>query len=473
SRGSRDSLRARPPKKHLRVTGLTAAALAFTVPSTWVPAEATVAGRCESSEPDAAYASRFWPDRLSCIAALASASSRVEVDGMAAHVFTNFSYVNDLTHAIEAPTLTLPLPAGAVLTGFNIEVHGRSSVRGQVVLRSHAASPPQCPKPPSSGSPGLYEAVTTPAPSSAGFAVPLGRLEAGDRVSLQLGYVQELRAKSRPGFSAALQLQLALPAGAKRRPSGVATQTAAEAAAAVPMLTAEVVVSNEQAASEVSSPTLGVSLEVSCTEAASAALQTSAKLRSQTLQDVTLEIARASTSSSAEFDPELIVQRHAETGMLAAALWLPPAGPTVDTSGESYEVVLVLDRSLSMKGVRLGRVRQAARTILRSIPTGARINLVGFSADALEGSVSAPAALFPTSSRALDEEVFREVEKHLLSDSSDSVQRPSRGPGRGANGPGTLAQELLRAALDGLQRPEGAQLRVFLITDRHPSDAND
>eukprot|EP00931_Biecheleriopsis_adriatica_P101821 TRINITY_DN76898_c0_g1_i1.p1 TRINITY_DN76898_c0_g1~~TRINITY_DN76898_c0_g1_i1.p1 ORF type:complete len:1671 (-),score=352.27 TRINITY_DN76898_c0_g1_i1:23-4909(-) len=517
-------------------------------------AAATVTGRCEASSSDSPYAARHWPETAnSCQAALAASSSRVRVEGMFAHVATNFSYRNDLKKSLEAPVLVLPLPSGAVLQGFNIR-SGAESLLGHVKLKSEESLPPSCP---SGMSYGAYEAAKQA--DNAAYRVPLPRrLDAGEEVSLQLEYVVALQAKRQPGLPGNLELSLPLPAGSRR----LSKAQVVEKDASQPLsLEVAVAPSRNAQAARISLSNADVPLEVTCireegeafaefrgicayadgdnlNEGESSAgntdrrsceakclqqgsctayqfnsdsdssagcylhtsldvatgagiagarcfikrqdgctMKASAKLSA--LQDLTMEIVRqdppadkqpAVALTSAALPLELTLQRHPETGLLAAALWMPPPTAAATEGGVSQssaprEIVLLLDSSTSMKGARLTRVREAARALLRSLPFGAKFNLVGFSQDSGRGE-----ALFEGASKELDREAFDKAEEHLT-EPAKVISSWSQGARPGSSAPG--AQPALALVLEDLTRAEGTQLRILLVTDRHPADSNE
>ncbi|CAJ1351680.1 unnamed protein product [Effrenium voratum] len=337
-----------------------------------------------------------------CQATLRSVSFLVEWEGVAASVQANFSYKNELKHPLESPILTLPLPKAATLQGFEVQdLHGE--------VRSGQAAP--CPTEASS----FYELAQV------SHKVQLKRLAEGEELLLQLKFLLVLQAKQKSGRHA-FELALTLPAAAK---NGKA------AAQAVSLR----LVGSPLAHADVTSSTPGAVLQ----REEGALLVTSA-----VLQDVSLDMAM-----TRDEDFFLSLQRHPETGRLAAAIWRPPG--TAQLAGESpLEIFLIIDASSSMHSERLQRVQQALRLLLRTVPENCRINLLGH-------DPTAPAAALHSQSPRLTEEVFLQMDAALSAERSGA-------PGARIAG----AAELLAAALGA--RAENSQLRVLLVTDRHPPD---
>ena len=98
----------------------------------------------------------------------------------------------------------------------------------------------------------------------------------------------------------------------------------------------------------------------------------SATVVSTTFQDVSFEVNFG--SSSWGLQPQLFTEGHPIMGSAAAVLALPAMVSPAAT--KDFEMILLLDRSSSMTGARLSRMRQATHTFLRSLPVPTTLTLM-------------------------------------------------------------------------------------------------
>ena len=352
-----------------------------------------------------------------------------------AHVKSNYTYVNSLKDPLDMPQLVLPLPKTAVLQGFAVEGH---DLAGDLVLKSDAVLPAKCP---SRDSFSFYQA-SLQGPS---YRVPLpSSVEAGAKVVLHLDYVMQLETRQRPGFGHIFALHIALPGSSKdTRPSSGSSSSASGLQSPI-----SIEVIQEGLELEVSTATSSVVVDRRCPQVLTSS-SCPYVVQSSVLQDVVLELAMPKPLLHSPASPFLTMQRHPTTGQVAAAIWLPPNLGVAGTS--QFEIFVAVDTSVTMRGPRLGRVLRALRSLLRSLPHGIRLNMVGHDAN----KPSEP--IFETS-RELDERTFQEVDEYLAREPTDTSTSAVQ-----------TAEAVLGAVFE-CSRPEFAQLRVLLITDRHPPD---
>ncbi|CAK9028099.1 von Willebrand factor A domain-containing protein DDB_G0292028, partial [Durusdinium trenchii] len=177
--------------------------------------------------------------------------------------------------------------------------------------------------------------------------------------------------------------------------------------------------------------------------------------------DISLELsfnARAVPDATLPAQPFMLsLQRHGASQRLAAQVWVPPnismcqglPNAVPGMTDLEIEFFFVVDPSVTMRGPRLAKVRQALRVLLRSLPNAAVVNVVGLS------SQSSADALFPES-RPLNSQTFDAVDEFLKRDAEEFLDSV------------TGLHSLLSTVFD--TRRDSSQLRVALITDRYPPD---
>ncbi|CAE7472200.1 unnamed protein product [Symbiodinium necroappetens] len=412
-----------------------ARAHAVFVLSTFMLGETTLSGNCQIELPYTMRAS----EKSTCHAALSSVQAAITAKAVFAQIQTNYTFINTLKDSLDEPELVLPLPKTAILQGFAVHGHG-NGLAGDVVLKSDVVLPAKCP---SGDSFSFYQAALQGPRYRVPLASNMQSMQPGSQVVLQIDYVMQLKTKQRPGFGHTFALQVPLPAGTSK--------DARSLSGSGPAVSVELVGESMELEVDVAATTPGVVVKRCPT-----GVSNCYKVESPVLQDVALEIAmpkRGQTQANlySPLTPLLTLQKHPATGQVAAALWLPPALDLGE--GSMFEVFMVVDASATMRGPRLGRVQQALRFLLRSLPRGTRMNIIGHDANK-------PLEPMFEESRRVDEKTFQEVNQHLarepaaLSTSSSEPQS---------------AEAVLGAVFD-VERPISTQLRVLLITDRHPPD---
>ena len=410
--------------------------------------ETTLSGGCSNLDfPYSAYSAYGTHLRATekgiCHATLVSVQSTVNAQAVFVRIQSNYTFVNTLKDPLDAPELTLPLPKEAIFQGFAVIAAEGHHLASELVLKSDAAVPAKC---------SARETLSFYHASLQGprYRVPLKSimavLEPGAKVVLILDYVMQLHAKQRPGFGHVFGLQLSLPPGLSKTPDARDARQLGQPGYPVSI---ELMLEELGLEVEVSAATAGVTLEQSCSDCPRI-------LKSSLLQDVDLEIALPSRGQARahpyELTPFLTVAEH-PTGQVAGAVWLPPSLEVARS--RDLEVFVVVDASATMRGARLARVQQALRALLRSLPHGTRLNVLGH-------DPSNPLEPIFSESQELDEKIFQEVDQHLTREPASSHLSHSSGPTQ-------VAEALLSVALEG-SRPESVQLRIILITDRHPPD---
>eukprot|EP00929_Paragymnodinium_shiwhaense_P099939 TRINITY_DN61874_c0_g1_i1.p1 TRINITY_DN61874_c0_g1~~TRINITY_DN61874_c0_g1_i1.p1 ORF type:complete len:1753 (+),score=390.20 TRINITY_DN61874_c0_g1_i1:65-5323(+) len=472
--------------------------LAEVLSAWYTVAASSLAGRCDEKEGEAGSSAApgrnryhsVYDEGAGCQAALSRVDVHATVLGNLAHVAVNHTYTNDATAAIADATLLLSVPSGSVLVDFQVSKGESVIVMGTVQGKAKADESPVCQR-----GDVFHDFAHLQLPGAR--KVPIGYLEVGAKVEVHFEFVQELLMKKggatagdkRPSKAAAAerssgqvwQLIVPVPPPSSRRSRGVGSALPGEAPP--PSMSMTLIVHQRDAVA--ASPAAGETLVRASTpgvevkqlppkdaeslrgfDAAAASGAAAFSLSSSSLQEISLEIAPATPVEQAErFQPELILERHPHYGTLAALLALPAALPPMPSG--SLEAVLIVDRSPSMRGTRLQRVTKVAHTFVQSLPLGARFNLVGLATDA-----ASAAPLFLEASKTLDEESFRVAKDHLSAAEPKAEQGAKVAAGRTADhAPGIL--KALEAVLKQMRRAEGTQLRIYLITDRHPGDADE
>ena len=403
--------------------------------------EPSLSGSCSNLDlPYGAYSTHLRAgEKGTCHASLASVQSRATVSAVFAHIQSNYTYVNTLKNALDAPEILLPLPKSAILQGFAVQGHG---LEGELEIKSDALLPAKCPN---GDSFSFYQAATLQGQS---YRVPLtsviAALEPGATVVLCLDYITRLEAKQRLGFGHVFGLQCSLPPAVSKVPD---LSKSGQAGPGFPVSMELMLGEMGSLEVEVATPTAGATVERKCRDCPYV-------VQSSMLQDVALEIATPTRGQALanphSLSPYLSLQEHKSTGQVAATLWLPPS-----LEQEAHlEVFVVVDASATMRGPRLSRVQQALRSFLRSLPCDTRLNIMGH-------DPSNPLEALFHESQELDETTFQKVDQ-ALAEEFTSTQTSALAPSA------VLAEALLEAVFE-FQRPE-SQLRVFLITDRHPPD---
>ncbi|CAE7041753.1 unnamed protein product [Symbiodinium sp. CCMP2456] len=407
---------------------------AVLVLSTFMLGETTLSGNCQIELPYTMRAS----EKSTCHAALSSVQAAITAKAVFAQIQTNYTFTNTLKDSLNEPELVLPLPKTAILQGF--AVHGLGNgLAGDVVLKSDVVLPAKCP---SGDSFSFYQAALQGPRYRVPLASSIQSMQPGSQVVLQIDYVMQLKTKQRSGFGHTFALQVPLPAGTNKDTRSVSGSG--------PAVSIELVGESLELEVDVAATTPGVVVKRCPT-----GISNCYTVESPVLQDVALEIAmpkRGQTQANlySPLTPLLTLQKHPATGQVAAALWLPPALDLGE--GSMFEVFIVVDASATMRGPRLGRVQQALRSLLRSLPRGTRINIIGHDANK-------PLEPMFEESQRVDEKTFQEVDQHL-------AREPAA---LSTSGPMQSAEAVLGAVFD-VARPASTQLRVLLITDRHPPD---
>lgn len=423
-----------------------------------------------------------------CSAPLMEVRALARVAGPLAHVAVNHSFTNDQAVAIEGASVVLSLPAGAELLGLEAAVgDGAAPVVASIRAKGEDISSSPCPR--AAMGFGLYDAPSSP---QGVLRVPVGQVPRGGIVTVRFEYAQELRARPRPPppNGGPGERRLGAPAPAFRltlpAPSSYAGRRGRGRPTDVVVL--ELRASADQPFASVTSPTPDVVSEVldasgdGGSGSAGAAVSKVARLTSTVLQDIAVDIefpSVAQTPTAADsggdggadegqvgsFLPGLILQRHPRTSRIAAAVALPASMGHVGS--DMYEFIFALDRSPSMRGVRLARSQAAAHSFFRSLPVGVRFNLAGF-------DKADPAALLFPHSQPLGQESFDLASLHIEALTAVPAPPPAPGAPAAASPPvagGVVA--LLRAAFQDAGRAEGTQLRVVVVTDRQPPDSEE
>ncbi|CAE7666221.1 unnamed protein product [Symbiodinium sp. CCMP2592] len=408
---------------------------AVVVLSTFMLGETTLSGNCQIELPYTMRAS----EKSTCHAALSSVQAAITATAVFAQIQTNYTFINTLKDSLKEPELVLPLPKAAILQGFAVHGHG-NGLTGDVVLKSDVILPAKCP---SGDSFSFYQAALQGSRYRVPLASHIQSMEPGATVVLQIDYVMQLKTKQKPGFGHAFALQVPLPPGTNKDTRSLSG----------PAVSIEVLGESLELEVDVAATTPGVVVKRCPTGISNCHM-----VESPVLQDVALEIAmptRGQTQANlhSPLSPFLTLQKHPATGQVAAALWLPPALDLGE--GSMFEVFMVVDASATMHGPRLGRVQQALRALLRSLPRGIRMNIIGHDA-------KKPLEPMFQESQEVDEKIFQEVDQHL-------AREPATSAALSASGPQSV--EAVLGAIFDSARPASTQLRVLLITDRHPPDS--
>lgn len=359
-----------------------------------------------------------------------------ELKGFAARVTLSQRYRNDGERPLEA-VYVFPLDEGAAVCGFEAVVDG-SVVRGKVMEREKA-----------------FEAYDDAISAGHGaflldeerpdvFTASIGNLPPGKEVVVRLTTVSEL-----PYEGDALRFTLPTTVSPRYAPAqdrqGVG-RTPAEAlnppvAGEVPYgLSLRVSLDMPSAIRGVESPSHPLSVALDGTRG-TVALGTAETALDR---DFVLVVRLAEPHA-----PFVRVERTAE-GALVAMLAFAPRFGDEDALPEAPkgEFVFLVDRSGSMGGSSIAEARNALQLCLRSLPAGARFNVVGFG--------STHDSLFPVS-RPYDDASLVEASAHLKEMEADLG--------------GTEILEPLRAILSA--PVEGGGLRqLFLLTDGQVSNTD-
>eukprot|EP00913_Durusdinium_trenchii_P025496 g23933.t1 len=323
--------------------------------------------------------------RGNCQAFLQTVQGTIELNGLIATVSANFTYKNE-KKSIEAAVLSLPMPKQAILQGYELQDRSRLRVKG------------------------------------------------GEEVILRMEYLLVLQARQRAAerrdvsFGHVLELPMAFPSKGRGAGSPDAVQLQLFFGGAW----------------TVQSGTPAVELQPEPMEAQ--------KLMKPGELDFSVPDA---TLPAQPF--MLSLQRHGASQRLAAQVWVPPnismcqglPNAVPGMTDLEIEFFFVVDPSVTMRGPRLAKVRQALRVLLRSLPNAAVVNVVGLS------SQSSADALFPES-RPLNSQTFDAVDEFLKRDAEEFLDSV------------TGLHSLLSTVFD--TRRDSSQLRVALITDRYPPD---
>jgi Ca-activated chloride channel family protein len=359
-----------------------------------------------------------------------------ELKGFAARVTLSQRYRNDGAKPLEA-VYVFPLDEGAAVCGFEAVVDGRV-VKGTVMEREKA-----------------FEAYDDAITAGNGaylldeerpdvFTASIGNLPAGKEVVVRLTTVSEL-----PSEGDALRFTLPTTVSPRYAPAedrqGVG-RTPAEAlnppvAGEVPYgLSLRVSLDMPSAIRGVESPSHPVSVDLDGPRG-TVGLGTAETALDR---DFVLVVRLAETHA-----PLVRLERTAEGGLVAMLAFAPRFG-NEDALPEAPkgEVVFLVDRSGSMGGSSIAEARNALQLCLRSLPAGARFNVVGFG--------STHESLFP-SSRPYDDASLAEASAYVS--------------GMKADLGGTEVLQPLRAILPA--PVEGGGLRqLFLLTDGQVSNTD-
>ena len=143
------------------------------------------------------------------------------------------------------------------------------------------------------------------------------------------------------------------------------------------------------------------------------------------------------------YDPRAMLEVDPTTRTAAVALaFMPPPLAMTAASALPCELVFLIDRSGSMAGSSIAAVRSTMQTLLRSLPTGCRFNIIGFG--------SHHQSLFPGGGMEYTADSLRKAAAHV-----ENMQADLGGT------------EIARPLMDVLTAPQlrSQPRQVFLLTD--------
>eukprot|EP00741_Cyanophora_paradoxa_P006049 tig00000981_g5867.t1 len=287
------------------------------------------------------------------------------VDGFFCQVTVEQTYENDGAAPIEA-VYRFPLPEGAAVSGFEVEVAGRRVVGA---VREKEAAAEEYARALARGGGGYLLEEESPEI----FTASVGNLPPGGRCALRVTYAAELPC----GADGVVRFSLPTTVAPRYAPASPRAGGGGGAAPDVqPLAVAADVPYRMSAALEVEMPS---DLAAVASPSHPAALQVEMRgrrarvrlSRDQPLDGaVVLQIAQREPHAArawAERGPD-------GTCALAVAL-CPEWGDEEEARGE---YLFLVDRSGSMRGAKIEQSRNALQLMLRSLPVGSRFNLLGF-----------------------------------------------------------------------------------------------